>query len=187
MTLVDHLWLRRPREDDAAQILALAVDSDIALWNPVPTVSNLDSALDWCRSSADWSTGAFATWVAADDRDGSVLATCSLFDVDVEALTGHIGYRVAPHARRQGVARVALDAITRWSFAEFDLVRIELAHSVGNDASCRVALAAGFCVEGTLRSTHLDGSGIRRDDHIHGRLVGDPAPDFGVVPVLQPH
>lgn len=187
MSLVEHVVLRRPREGDAAQILSLAVDPDVGLWNPVANVSDLAAALDWCRSSADWSTGAFATWVAADDRDGAVLGTCSLFDVDVEALTGHIGYRVTAPARGQGVARVALAAVTRWSFAEFGLVRIELAHSVGNDASCRVALATGFALEGTLRSAHKDGSGIRRDEHIHGRLVDDPAPDFGVRTVLQPH
>jgi RimJ/RimL family protein N-acetyltransferase len=186
MSLVDNLRLRRPQESDAAQILSLATDPEIALWNPLPTVHDQRTALAWCRSSANWAAGAFATWVVVDDRDGALVATCSLFDVDVEVLTGHIGYRVAAPARGQGVARVTLDATTRWSFAEFGLVRIELAHSVGNDASCRVALACGFAAEGTLRSSHVDGHGRRRDEHIHGRLVSDPVPDFGVAPVLHP-
>ena len=187
MTLIDNLVLRRPREDDASQILDLAKDPEVTLWNPLPTVVDRRSALAWCRSSANWASGAFATWVAVDGRDNTLVATCSLFDVDREVLTGHIGYRVAAAARGQGAARVALDAVTVWSFAEFGLIRLELAHSVGNDASCRVAVAAGFAAEGMLRSSHVDGDGVRRDEHIHGRLVGDPAPDFGVFPILQPH
>ncbi len=179
------LVLRRPAARDAAQVLAIALDPDVALWNPMPKVAHLASARDWCVESANWSTGAHATWLAVDARNDLVVATCSLFDISTEESTGSIGYRVAASARGQGVARIALDAVTRWAFDELELVRVQLAHSVGNEASCRVALAAGFALEGTLRSSHVDGHHIRRDEHIHGRLADDQVPGLGVTPVMQ--
>ncbi len=44
-------------------------------------------------------------------------------------------------------------------------------HSTRNEASCKVALAAGFAPEGTLRESgkHVDGW---YDMHLHARLAG---------------
>ncbi|RXR22361.1 N-acetyltransferase [Oerskovia turbata] len=46
-----------------------------------------------------------------------------------------------------------------------------LVHSTRNEASCKVALAAGFAPEGTLRESgkHVDGW---YDMHLHARLAG---------------
>lgn len=49
--------------------------------------------------------------------------------------------------------------------------RLGLVHSTRNEASCKVALAAGFAPEGTLRGSgkHVDGW---HDMHLHARLAG---------------
>jgi RimJ/RimL family protein N-acetyltransferase len=178
--------LRRPVDEDAPDALLLCTDADVARWNPVSSVVDLDTALGWCRRAADGSDGAPYTWHAVDGGTGRLLAQCSVFDVEAEHLVGGIGYRVAPWARGGGVGRTVLDAVTRWAFAEPGLVRVELHHSVPNVASCRVATAAGYLLEGAPRSQYVDGDGLRQDCHIHGRLVTDPTPDLPHPVMLRP-
>ncbi len=168
--------LRRPVDDDAPDGLLLCTDPEVAQWNAVPDVVDLESALAWCRRGADWSDGRHTTWHAADGTTGRLLANCSLYAIDPEDRTARIGYRVAPWARGAGVARTVVDAVTRWGFDELGLVRVQLDHTVANVASCHVAQASGFVLEGILRSSYVDGSGVRHDDHVHGRLVTDRAP-----------
>jgi len=169
--------LRRPVDEDAPDSLLLCTDPDVARWNPVSTVVDLETALAWCRRPADGTDGAPYTWHAVDSG-GHLLAQCSVFDVETDHLVAGVGYRVAPWARGRHVGRTVLDAVTRWAFAELGLARIELHHSVPNIASCRVATAAGYLLEGVPRSQYVDGDGVRQDCHIHGRLVSDPDPDL---------
>ena len=183
--VLDAMVLRRPADEDAADALLLCTDPEVELWNAVPDVVDVETALAWCRRGADWSDGRHATWHAADGATGRLLANCSLYAIDHEDRTARIGYRVAPWARGVGVARVVVDAVTRWGFADLGLARVQLDHTVANAASCRVATAAGFELEGVLRSSYVDGNGVRHDDHVHGRLVTDPYPDLGHrVPLL---
>lgn len=173
---VGGLVLRRPAEDDAAAVLALALDPDVIRWNPM-RVHDLESAVAWCRSSADWSSGSHASWVVAEATRPVAVATVSVFDIDADHAAAGIGYRVAPGHRSRGIARTTVAAASAWAFEALGLARLQLVHAVDNVASCRVATAAGFALEGTLRSSYLDGWGIRHDEHVHGRLAGDPAPE----------
>lgn len=170
--------LRRPVDEDAPDALLLCTDPEVARWNAVPDVVDLESALAWCRRGADWSDGGHATWHAVDGTTGRLLAGCSVFGFEEEHALAAVGYRVAPWARGQHVGRTVLDAVTRWAFAERGLVRVELHHCVANEASCRVATSAGYLLEGAPRSQYVDGDGVRQDCHIHGRLVTDPTPDL---------
>ena len=63
--------------------------------------------------------------------------------------------------------------MARWGFVDLGLARIRLEHVTRNPASCRVAVKAGFLLEGTLRSAYLDPQGLRQDCHVHGRLATD--------------
>ena len=49
------------------------------------------------------------------------------------------------------MATTALLAVTGWAFGELGIERISLPHTVGNDASCRVAEKAGYLLEGVMR------------------------------------
>jgi RimJ/RimL family protein N-acetyltransferase len=93
-----------------------------------------------------------------------------------------IGYAVHPDARRQGVGSRAIRLLTRWLTAEADgpgMARVQLDHSVENEASCRVALAAGFAREGVrraflpLRDPDAPGGVRRHDVCLHGFVAGD--------------
>jgi RimJ/RimL family protein N-acetyltransferase len=170
--------LRRPADEDAADALLLATDPGVVRSNPISTVVDLESALGWCRRPADGKDGAPYTWHAVDGATGRFLAQCSLFDIEEEHAVAGTGYRVASWARGLHVGRTVLDAVTRWGFAELGLARVELHHSVPNEASCRVATAAGFRLEGVPRGQYVDGDGVRQDCHLHGRLVTDPSPNL---------
>jgi RimJ/RimL family protein N-acetyltransferase len=69
-----------------------------------------------------------------------------------------VGFLVAPWARGRGYASAALDALCQWAFAELLVHRISWRAYVGNEASRKVALRAGFTMEGTARAA------IRRPD-----------------------
>lgn len=169
------LIIRPPAVEDAPQAFELLNDPDVKRWNPARECPDLDTAAAWCRDGADWSVGNHATWHAVDRETLRMVGNVSLFAIDTDDLVAKIGYRVLPTARGRGVARQMVDAVTRWAFESRDLMRVQLEHSVHNAASCRVAEAAGFVLEGTARSAYaVPGTTSREDCHIHGRLPTDP-------------
>ena len=170
------LLIRPPAPWDAQRAFELVNDPDVRRWNPTRDCPDLETAQAWLHDGADWSDGTHATWHAVDRRTGRMVGNASLFAIDTDDLVAKIGYRVLPAARGRGVARQMVDAVTRWAFEARGLMRVQLEHAVPNPASCRVAVAAGFVLEGTTRSAYAVPGGDREDCHIHGRLVGDPAP-----------
>jgi RimJ/RimL family protein N-acetyltransferase len=175
------LVIRPPLPDDAPEAFALVNDPDVGRWNPTRACPDLAAAEQWCRDGADWSDGTHATWHAVLRETGRMVGNVSLFAIDDDDAVGKIGYRVLPAARGRGVARQMVDAVTRWAFTERGLARVQLEHAVPNVASCRVALAAGFRVEGTLRSGYAVPDGPREDVHVHGRLATDPDPHLAAA------
>jgi RimJ/RimL family protein N-acetyltransferase len=88
---------------------------------------------------------------------------------DLSDCIGELAYWVMPAARGHGVAKRAVAAVCGWAFDVLGLHRLELIHATGNPASCRVATAAGFGIEGTMRqhARHEDGW---HDMHLHACL-----------------
>ena len=148
-------------------------DPDVALWNEAPAVVDVASAVAWCERGADWSSGTHATFAVLDAESGRLVGNVSLFGIDEEQDVASIGYRVAPWARRQGVASAAVRTVTAWAFDALGIERVQLYHAVENEASCGVARAAGFRLEGVLRSSHRYPDGLRRDEHLHARISQD--------------
>jgi RimJ/RimL family protein N-acetyltransferase len=168
------LVLRPPVEEDAAAAYELLNDPDVKLWNPARECPDLETAAAWCRDGATWSD-TFAVFHAVDRGTDAMVGNVTLFDIDTDDRVAKIGYRVLPSARGRGVARQMVDVVTRWGFDRHGLMRVQLEHSVHNAASCRVAEAAGFVLEGVTRSAYaVPGTEVRHDAHIHGRLPSDP-------------
>jgi RimJ/RimL family protein N-acetyltransferase len=83
--------------------------------------------------------------------------------------TAEVGYWVAAPSRGRGVAPRALDVVCRWAFDEIQnppLARLELIHSVGNHASCRVAQKTGFALSAVLPPLPPE---FPADGHLHVR------------------
>lgn len=174
--LTDRMVLRPPKVSDADDALAMLQDVEVVRWNPGPAALDRDSVIGWCERGADWSVGDHATWHGVDPTTERLVANISVFSIDDEHSSAKIGYRVVPWLRRRGYAREALIAVTGWAFTELRLARIQLEHAVPNLASCRVALDAGYRLEGVLRAAFRTPDGARHDEHVHGRLSVDPFP-----------
>ena len=176
MELIDtaDLVIRPPAVEDAPEAMQLLNDPDVRRWNPTRDCPDLETAQAWLHDGADWSDGTHATWSALDRATGRLVGNVSLFAIDTDDEVAKIGYRVHPDARGRGVARQMVDAVTQWAFTERGLARVQLEHAVPNLASCKVAVAAGFVLEGTTRSAYAVPGQGREDCHIHGRLPTDP-------------
>jgi RimJ/RimL family protein N-acetyltransferase len=170
-------WTLTPSvPEHAPEALALFRDPEVQRWNPAPKVVDLDSALDWLKRNRAWGPE-WAVWSIVD-RDGKFVGTSLLWNMDrADHLNGSVGYRIAPWARRQGVATAAVRAMTTYAFDVVGLERLDLVHTLVNVGSCFVAERSGFVLEGTLRSDYRTDDGRRWDCHIHSRLATDPRND----------
>jgi ribosomal-protein-alanine N-acetyltransferase len=93
-------------------------------------------------------------------------------ELDLREGRGEAAYWVVPSWRGQGIAARALGAASDWMFREGGFHRLELSHSVSNEASCRVAERAGYRGEGIARQQVLHPDGWH-DMHLHARLAAD--------------
>jgi RimJ/RimL family protein N-acetyltransferase len=169
------LLLRLPREADAPAIAAACSDPEIARWIPVPVPYRLEDARSFVAFTAEgWSSGREPTFVIADAADRAILGTLALHRRTDEPGKAAVGYWLAPGARGRGAATRAVRLVVGWAFdIEPGLVRMELLTLVGNEASGRVALRAGFTREGILRR-FLPFRGELVDAVMFARLRDDP-------------
>lgn len=85
-----------------------------------------------------------------------------------------VGYWTAAEARGRGLASRALEATVQWVFAggtPAPVAQLDLLHSGGNDASCRVAERCGFAFAELLpaRPPAFPGEGHRHVRRRPGR------------------
>ena len=167
------LWhLRPPRETEAAELLELGADPGVRLYTPrLNRVATEEEAREELRRWAAWQDRlVFSILESTTERYAGHIM---LFRLDGENAAAEIGYRVAPWARGRGAASTAVRCVTGWAFGVLGLERITLAHSVGNDASCRVAEKNGYLLEGVHRAAFRGGDGLLHDTHLHARLAAD--------------
>ncbi len=74
------------------------------------------------------------------------------FLTDVHRMTAEIGYWLGEPMWGRGFATIAVNAVTRYAFATFELRRLQAAVFEWNPASARVLEKAGYSFEGRLRS-----------------------------------
>ena len=170
----DRLLLRGYRADDAADVERAANDPDIQRWLPLPNPYTRGDADAWCttQTARIRESGEGIEWAATRRDGGEFVGSFGLKRVDRRALTGEIGYWVAPSARREGLAVEAVVAVARWFLAEQGFERLELRAATGNYASQRVAEKAGFRREGIARNAGFTNAG-RVDLVIFGLTGGD--------------
>jgi RimJ/RimL family protein N-acetyltransferase len=169
------LLLRLPREADASAIAVACRDPEIGRWIPIPVPYGLEDARVFVAFTAEgWSSGREPTFVIADAADRALLGTLAHHRRVDEPGKASVSYWLAPDARGRGVATRAVQLVVRWAFGvEPGLVRMELLTLVGNEASGRVALRAGFAREGVLRR-YLPFRGDLVDAVMFARLREDP-------------
>ncbi|HEX7187450.1 MAG TPA: GNAT family N-acetyltransferase [Actinomycetes bacterium] len=164
----DDLLLRPWRDDDARDYLVGVGDPSVARWSPHPPPRTTDDARRLLartrRRAADGTAVAWAVEVA-----GEVAGAVALRSINRVDLWATASYWTMPRCRGRGVAPRALTAASGYAFDGLGLHRVELQHAVTNAASCRVAVKAGFALEGTQRESCLLADGFV-DEHLHARL-----------------
>jgi RimJ/RimL family protein N-acetyltransferase len=167
----------RPLEpDDAAEVLASLLDPQIRRWFAGTPPTRVAEMGPWIERRLDrLHTGTGLSWTIRTAVGGTFAGTIEVHGLDLQDLVGELGYGIVEGFRRQGVATMAVDVVSRYLFGGLGLHRVQLMHAVENVASCGVADKAGFTYEGTLRETaQLDGVWV--DEHMHARLAQDPSP-----------
>ena len=177
----DGLVVRPWEAADADFVLELATDPQTRRWAPTfRPVSTDEDARRYITTRRERRT----MWVVADDT-GARLGWIGLSHLEPEERSMMISYGLSLQARGRGLARRAVNAVCAWAFdpAGLGLSRISLEHATANTASCAVAAACGFPVEGTLRQRIQNADGGLDDSHAHARLVTDP---LGPLPRPRP-
>ena len=165
----DALLLRPFVVDDVEALVRAYADPEIQRWH----VRSLtpDEAEAWVEQrQARWQSETGADWAVI--ADGQLAGRVNLHRLDLEEGLGEVGYWIGVEHRGRGYATAAVGALSTWAF-DLGLARLELAHSVHNERSCRVATRAGYALEGVKRhaARHADGW---HDMHLHARIANEP-------------
>lgn len=163
----DGLALRPWAAPDAPVLVDAYADASIQRWHV--RAMAYDEAQLWISSrAARWRGEIGADWAVS--RDGAVVGRVGLRTLDLAEGYGEVAYWVLPEARGAGIATAAVSALAEWALHSVGLHRLELRHSVDNEASCRVAAKASFTLEGTMRQQLMHSDGWH-DMHLHARLA----------------
>ncbi|MEX2221066.1 MAG: GNAT family N-acetyltransferase [Candidatus Rokuibacteriota bacterium] len=182
------IGLRLPRFEDVPGITAACQDPEIARWTRVPSHYTERHAREFVAFSHAAAEAGGAAQLAVVNEADQVVGSCGVANLDWDALVAEVGYWVAASDRRRGVAVTAVRLLSAWAFESLALGRLELRAAEPNVASNRVAVAAGFTLEGTLRGGAIEGhtgdpSAPRIDLNLYGLLPSDlPPPTAASLP-----
>jgi RimJ/RimL family protein N-acetyltransferase len=168
---------------DAGTIVRWDLDPETQRWFDWPATRGgedatlLASAERTVRGAwAMWEAGEQFSFISHDARTGEGLGW-----VDLQprgAGRGNVAYGVLPAHRARGVATRGVRLASRYAFEVLGWFRLEIRVNVENVASGRVALAAGYQLEGVLRGyglfeKHQPMLGRRFDEALYSRLRTD--------------
>ena len=172
-TLGDGAVALRPwRADDAPAVFKACQDPEIPRFVPIPQPYTMADAEWFVRNSREESSaGPSAHFAIVEPSTDVLLGAISRHGPRPEV--GHraaVGYWLAPDARGRGVATRAVRLLTDWTFRTTDVVRMELYTDIENERSGRVALRAGFDLEGIRRAWDLARDGRPIDAAFYVKL-----------------
>jgi RimJ/RimL family protein N-acetyltransferase len=170
------LLLRPWTEQDVSAMVAAYRDPAMRHWlrHPVTTAEQAHRIIQARSADRRAGTGfSFAVLQAGPDgAAGDLVGGLSIRRLDGEAASGEVGYWVTAPSRGQGIPPRVLNAVCEWAFRlprHRPLKQLELIHSVGNHASCRVADKAGFALIAVLPPLPPE---FADDGHLHTRSAG---------------
>ncbi|MFD5451912.1 MULTISPECIES: GNAT family N-acetyltransferase [unclassified Streptomyces] len=168
----DGLVLRPWRTEDAPAVHAVFQDPVMHRWHARAADSE-EEVRGWIAEwQQAWEEERAPQWAVADAATDGLLGRVAFREVVLGDGVAEVAYWTAAPARGRGVAARATTALSRWALDEIGFQRLELVHSVANEASCRVAEKTGFALEGTQRQAVLHPDGWH-DMHLHARVRGD--------------
>jgi RimJ/RimL family protein N-acetyltransferase len=172
--LRDEVVALRPfSETDAAAIVAGVQDPEVPRWTVIPSPYGEEDARQYLAGlEPNRQAGTEVGMAIVPARGGDLLGAVGLLNVAWNHRRAEVGYWVAAEARRRSIGTRALRLISRWALTDLGLERLEVLVSPGNEASERLATAAGFTREGVLRS-YRERKGEREDFVILSLLASE--------------
>jgi RimJ/RimL family protein N-acetyltransferase len=176
------LLLRAWTEGDIPAMLAAHQDPVMRRWLRHPITDTVRARQVMQARQADGRAGtgvSFAVLEMADGLPGTLVGSMSIRGLGDGAAMAEVGYWVASFARGRGIAPRALSVMCDWAFSSpwpMPLDRLHLIHSVGNQASCRVAAKANFAFSAVLPPQPPE---FPQDGHLHVRPCTEQEPDPG--------
>ncbi|MFI9252913.1 GNAT family N-acetyltransferase [Streptomyces sp. NPDC053069] len=168
----DGLVLRPWRAEDAPAVYAAMQDPVMQQWH-LRSAESVAEVAGWIEQwQAYWAAEHSAQWAVVHETTDELLGRMALRQLVLGDGCAEIAYWTVAQARGLGVAARAATALSHWALDEIGFHRLELLHAAANEASCRVAVKAGFTLEGTKRSALLHADGWH-DMHLHARVQGD--------------
>lgn len=165
--------LRRWDATDAGE-LRVALEAEDAERQLGAVMTTIAAAAAWIeRRQQDWDAETAFSW-AVESPTGQLVGSAAVSAINRAHDTGWISYWTTSGAEGRGVATEATAQVAQWAFTTLGLFRLELGHRTDNPASCAVATAAGFRVEGLERAKLRYGN-RRYDVELHARLATDDA------------
>jgi RimJ/RimL family protein N-acetyltransferase len=169
---VDELILRPWRRSDAAAVLAACQDPEIARWVALPRPFLPDDADAFLEEAlAMWRDGTGAPFAIVEAETDRFLGAVTRFGPDGHSAS--LGCWIVPEARGRGIGTRSLRLVAVWTFATTSTLRLDTYIMVGNEASERMVLRAGFQREGVLRAWEVDQDGLPVDCVVYSRLRRD--------------
>ena len=169
---INELVLRPWRPMDAAQVLAICQDPEIARWVTIPQPFLPADADAFIQNSLTmWRDRTGAAFAIIDGATDHLLGAVTRFGPDGHQAT--FGLWLGPEARGRGVGARALRLVADWTLATTPTIRMDAYIMVGNEASNRMVERAGFRREGVARAWDLHHDGIPVDCLVYSRIRGD--------------
>lgn len=185
---VSGVTLRATEPRDLPAIVEQSRDPETIRWTlSVPTPPGgytlADAEEFHSRIRAGWTEGRALAWTVEGERDG-VRQHCGLVNLRPEDPGwAEIGYAAHPGARGRSLTSAAVRLVRDHAFDVLGLTTLRWRAVAGNWASRRVAAAAGFVHDGTVRRL-LNQRGALVDGWMGTLTSEDPrTPRPGLVPV----
>lgn len=180
--------LRATEPRDLPAIVEQSRDPETVRWTTsVPTPPGgytlTDAEEFYGRIRTRWTEGRALAWTVEGERD-DVRQHCGLVNLRLEDPGwAELGFAAHPGARGRSMVSAAVRLVRDHAFDVLDLTTLRWRAVAGNWASRRVAAAAGFVHDGTVRRL-LNQRGVLVDGWVATLTSEDPrTPRRGLVPV----
>ncbi|MGH2697685.1 MAG: GNAT family N-acetyltransferase [Actinomycetota bacterium] len=147
--------IRSWRNSDLVHLVNLLGDPAVARWTGIPEPYTRKEAKLFFKTNARQEAMGVGTDSAIVDATADEVLGGVGLKLTAAHATAEVGYWVAAHARRRGIATRAVRLMARWAFEDLEVKRLELLTHLDNEASERVAEKCGFRREGVLRSLRV--------------------------------
>ena len=165
--------LRAPRDDDVDAVFDACRDQDIRRYTRIPRdYDRVDARAFVGGAGARRREGISLELVASDLPGAPLCAVVGLVVDRHDQARAEIGYWTHPAHRGRGLARAALELLSRWALADAGFRRLDLTVSVANRASIAVVEGTGFAFEGVARQAWPAPDG-REDMRVYSLLASD--------------